>query len=64
MQELKPCPFCGGEARVCHFSSFVNSAFDSGYYIKCNKCGTTGHKYFTTMKQAIRAWNRRVENDQ
>lgn len=38
--ELKPCPFCGGEAKIKMVSPFSND-FTAGfnYVIKCKKCG-------------------------
>ena len=51
MEELRKCPFCGGEAtmagRVC------------AYWIDCTKChGESG--LYSTVEDAIAAWNRRV----
>jgi hypothetical protein len=56
MAELKPCPFCGGEA-----------GFPSGslgwYWVECmnEDCpvepSTNGHQ---TKEEAIEAWNRRA----
>lgn len=49
--ELKPCPFCGGDARL-------DSGFDS-YWIECKHCGATaeGDK---THDTAIASWNKRA----
>jgi Lar family restriction alleviation protein len=58
--ELKPCPFCGGEAKV------------SGYYdrdifwnrVKCKKCKAKikyiNHGGKTSPNLAVAAWNQRV----
>lgn len=49
--ELKPCPFCGGEARlVGHYP----------YSITCCNCRATTVIY-NTPEKAIDAWNNRVE---
>lgn len=49
MNELKRCPFCGGEARF---------ATDSKRFIECEKCGaSTG--YCESEEEAINAWNTR-----
>lgn len=48
--ELKPCPFCGGEATVIECAS---------YCVRCNTCETES-KWFPYGKEAIEAWNRRV----
>ena len=67
MEELKKCPFCGGEASVedeyCWSPSFYNPDGRDGvfmYYVKCKKCGATTKLYSSKVK-AIEAWNRRLE---
>ena len=58
MEELKPCPFCGGQASLygcCHGSD-----------VECKECGART-KYFldgiitneNSMRMAVEAWNRR-----
>lgn len=69
--ELKPCPFCGGEAVLYHQSSKYTN-FD-GDYVYCMKCGCrtrffecyggTGKKHEDTEKEATNAWNRRSDNE-
>lgn len=68
--ELKPCPFCGGEAeiQVGEYRSFVD-----GYAVRCGNCSLTfgaygriGETYFWTCcyeteAEAIEAWNTRSE---
>ena len=51
--ELKPCPFCGGEAKLGWYRDF--------YYIRCKNCGIRTLVEFT-MRRAIEAWNRRAED--
>ena len=53
MTELKPCPFCGGEA-----SMYI--AYDDGYYVCCDECGC-GLPVYNTEEEAIEAWNRRTK---
>lgn len=71
MAELKPCPFCGGRAQIskhtvndgqCHFQSGV---------VHCITCGCRTSEYIidgylgveNTIDDAVKAWNRRVDND-
>lgn len=64
--ELKPCPFCGTEARL-----FVGE----GVRVLCPKCGAMTKILVDTMdvigidyiasnatKDVIKAWNRRADN--
>ena len=58
-EELKPCPFCGGDAE-CYQS--VDTAFRD-YKISCNEIGCIGaatNLWFPSEELAIMAWNRRV----
>lgn len=53
MEELKPCPFCGGEAKR-------NDDMQRWGDVYCNGCGCnmlTGN-----MKSAIKAWNTRIQD--
>jgi Lar family restriction alleviation protein len=64
-KELKPCPFCGGEAVLEHFKS------RKGYEatIQCNgECvlymSTITHDTEEEAIEAVtKAWNRRAENE-
>ena len=52
-EKLKPCPFCGGEAKVKRF-------FGCAYItVGCKECNVQINR--DTKKQAIDAWNKRVE---
>lgn len=55
MSELKPCPFCGGEAEL-----YASPAKDGWNYVFCKKCQTAGDNY-DTEAEAIEAWNTRHE---
>lgn len=60
-EELKPCPFCGGEAEVVQF--------DFCFSVECTVCDTkigdclcndSGWVYpFNSEQKAIKAWNTR-----
>lgn len=72
MDELKPCPFCGGKAAVntIRYAADSETAKLNGqtlfYGVNCISCGTNnlglvGHK---TEESAIAAWNRRATDGQ
>lgn len=54
MIELKPCPFCGGEAEI--------TKWYEGYFVECREqhCGGTIGAY-KTEAEAIEAWNTRAK---
>lgn len=54
--ELKPCPFCGGQARVTGqlFQDMIL------YYTICDHCRAETKKQ-ATMQEAADAWNRRTD---
>lgn len=56
MENLKPCPFCGGEAETDF--GFEDHDTKTYFYVVCLKCGAEaiGCK---TKAEAIAAWNRR-----
>lgn len=65
MNELKPCPFCGGIAFVEHWElSSPDEGWDDErydmYYITCSECESTTDEY-RSKEEAIEAWNRRAE---
>lgn len=59
MAELKPCPFCGGEAVVAKH----HNRFTEWYLCSCPKChiSQTGSEYGFRF-EAVEAWNRRVDH--
>lgn len=62
MTELKPCPFCGGEAVLIKRklkTEFYPS--DGSYYAHCKKCIITTQPR-KNAESVIEAWNRRVNN--
>ena len=69
MVELKRCPFCGGEATPLYcengnkYTSNVLYLSKRGT-IKCKKCEITLPRIYAKVSNAIKAWNRRVENNE
>ena len=63
MYELKPCPFCGGDALL---SVDPDSVTDTAgrkwaYTVACSECcATTGLCY--SIRMAADSWNRRNED--
>lgn len=70
MSELKPCPFCGGEA---HVVEGMYNSYQEGYAVRCRHCALTlgasgrlGECYewsccYENEAEAIEAWNTRAE---
>lgn len=56
--ELKPCPFCGGEAVVEKWRQFNMNA---AYVVKCSECGATVPIWRETEEEATRQWNKRFD---
>lgn len=77
MNDLKPCPFCGGKAEIC--SGFENKFLGKYWYVRCISCYSRGSGIFESMKElqpnqeyeaikrvwdkAIKAWNGRAKDD-
>ena len=61
-EELKPCPFCGGEAEIFEYKNkrFVPSIQYRG---GCFECGQTVCLE-NTREDAIKAWNTRANEEQ
>ena len=56
--ELKPCPFCGGEAVKKQWFALFHEEY-TDYTCCCVDCGITT-KSCETEQEAIESWNRRV----
>ena len=59
--ELKPCPFCGGEATLVAYG--VNREYE---VVQCLECGARTRLFNPEIFRggnAIEAWNRRVNDD-
>lgn len=54
--QLKPCPFCGKEARV------TRNSFDGRFYCECSDDNCEGYwGMYRTESEAIASWNTRAE---
>lgn len=56
-KNIKPCPFCGGEANVKMWCDP-----DTPYLVMCESCKASVKDY-ATEAEAIEAWNHRVATD-
>lgn len=64
--ELKPCPFCGGEAVITtiephvHMIATFMADCEGETFIECTgcTCGISGK----TEREAVEDWNRRADN--
>lgn len=58
-EQLKPCPFCGGEARY-----MLADVDDDGYCVECTQCWASSRVHLSLKDDArpivAAAWNRRV----
>ena len=63
-KELKPCPFCGGEAH--YFDCGVKGDFED-WLIECSNCHIAMIYHddgcVSTKEEAARAWNRRANDE-
>lgn len=59
MDELKPCPFCGGKAYIDTFGGFHVDAFHAKNCIVKPNTFLTMHS--ASIKKQIAAWNRRAD---
>lgn len=64
MEELKPCPFCGGEPSVNFDPDGIKDTKGRkwAYTVSCDRCcARTGVCWSGEM--AIKAWNRRANDE-
>ena len=58
--ELKPCPFCGGNAKNVKLRN-IAVKIKEAYYVECAVCRVRTMVELD-IDTAIEAWNRRAEN--
>lgn len=56
-ENLKPCPFCGGEA------AFGTNSVTGFEYVRCSVCKARTWSGFKTREESIEAWNTRAERN-
>ena len=71
--KLKPCPFCGGEAKLSKESMGVGMGMTTTYYFaECTNCKATSKRFDKILDAeteieckllAVLSWNRRADND-
>lgn len=74
MSELKPCPFCGGEATIednggeypmfDEYGEFADGAFNEAdaFWVECDCCHTMCG-FSRSEAEAVATWNRRVTDE-
>jgi Lar family restriction alleviation protein len=67
MAELKPCPFCGGEAYTYTCSTMRKGKLADLWIVHCKGCGLNYPPNIRGYRgeyefEAIEAWNRRAED--
>lgn len=55
--ELKPCPFCGGKARVLVEENYYDRPGEYYHNIYCIGCGA--QMFVASRSEAVSKWNRR-----
>ena len=59
MDELKPCPFCGGEAAIVHQARRKVRGLEKYVYGNCVYCTNCDAEIFSSINKATEMWNRR-----
>ena len=57
MNNLKPCPFCGGEAEIV-----LDIEYKGDNAIECQNCGVLLSVCDEDIEPLIEAWNRRADD--
>lgn len=56
--ELKPCPFCGGEAKLTDLTQAPES------WVECKECGARTRFFSNSEEAPVSAWNTRPIEDE
>lgn len=57
VEEIKPCPFCGGKAEIDYL--WYNRNYPG---VRCNDCGAYVFAY-NSEEKAIEKWNKRANEE-
>lgn len=57
MEQLKPCPFCGGNARIETVTTAMEK--EPRFRVRCSKCWCETSWDFWSEDDAAEAWNKR-----
>lgn len=69
MSKLKPCPFCGGEARIS--TEYDMDGFGTFHQVKCTQCGASSRQHFCShgnedpqyYSEVREDWQERVDSE-
>ena len=61
LNELKPCPFCGGDVIMCDNTNISNKV--PVYWVDCPNCTEFDTPCFVTEKEVLENWNTRPIED-
>lgn len=59
-KKLLPCPFCGGEADLEHYTVGTWDDPEDRYEVDCTRCNASIESQ-STEAEAVEAWNKRAE---
>lgn len=61
MSELKPCPFCGGKARID--TEYDMDGFGNFHKVECSDCGASSKPHFATQGNECPQYYQEVRDD-
>lgn len=61
MEDMKPCPFCGGRKLYQFVYPYRRKPGLRGCYVRCTRCNACTGNY-ETIEDAREAWNKRKGN--
>jgi len=62
MKKLKNCPFCGQDCEI-QYAGYDPIKQTPFVFISCSGCFASSFNYFQTKKDAIEAWNKRINDN-